>query len=192
MSLYRENKKVVYLQSYIKILLIVNVPVRGFQNKNMATKPAIPKGTRDFSPEEMAKRNYIFDTISEVFHLFGFQQIKTPAMENLSTLMGKYGEEGDKLLFKVLNSGDFLSGVTDEELSARNTNKLASMLCEKGLRYDLTVPFARFVVMHRNEIGFTLLRGIRYNRFGAPTDRKKAVIVNFISVMPMLSGLIRC
>ena len=124
----------------------------------MATKPAIPKGTRDFSPEEMAKRNYIFDTISEVFHLFGFQQIETPAMENLSTLMGKYGEEGDKLLFKVLNSGDFLSGVTDEELSARNTNKLASMLCEKGLRYDLTVPFARFVVMHRNEIGFPFKR----------------------------------
>ena len=126
--------------------------------RNMATKPAIPKGTRDFSPEEMAKRNYIFDTISEVFHLFGFQQIETPAMENLSTLMGKYGEEGDKLLFKVLNSGDFLSGVTDEELSARNTNKLASMLCEKGLRYDLTVPFARFVVMHRNEIGFPFKR----------------------------------
>ena len=95
------------------------------------------------------------------------------------------------MLFKVLNSGDFLSGVTDEELSARNTNKLASMLCEKGLRYDLTVPFARFVVMHRNEIGFPF-RGIRYNRFGAPTDRKKAVIVNFISVMPMLSVLIRC
>ena len=124
----------------------------------MATKPAIPKGTRDFSPEEMAKRNYIFDTISEVFHLFGFQQIETPAMENLSTLMGKYGEEGDKLLFKVLNSGDFLSGVTDEELSARNTNKLASMLCEKGLRYDLTVPFARYVVMHRDEITFPFKR----------------------------------
>ena len=129
-----------------------------FRIRNMATKPAIPKGTRDFSPEEMAKRNYIFNTISEVFHLFGFQQIETPAMENLSTLMGKYGEEGDKLLFKVLNSGDFLSGVTDEELSARNTNKLASMLCEKGLRYDLTVPFARFVVMHRNEISFPFKR----------------------------------
>ncbi len=124
----------------------------------MATKPAIPKGTRDFSPEEMAKRNYIFNTISEVFHLFGFQQIETPAMENLSTLMGKYGEEGDKLLFKVLNSGDFLSGVSDEELVLRNTNKLAAVLCEKGLRYDLTVPFARFVVMHRNEINFPFKR----------------------------------
>ena len=118
----------------------------------MATKPGIPKGTRDFSPEEMAKRNYIFDTIREVFHLYGFSQIETPAMENLSTLMGKYGEEGDKLLFKILNSGDYLSGLTDEELRERNTLKLAGKLCEKGLRYDLTVPFARYVVMHRNEL----------------------------------------
>lgn len=121
-------------------------------------KPSIPKGTRDFSPEEMAKRNYIFNTIKEVFHLFGFQQIETPAMENLSTLMGKYGEEGDKLLFKVLNSGDFLSGISDEELLNRNTNKLTPKLCEKGLRYDLTVPFARFVVMHRSEISFPFKR----------------------------------
>lgn len=121
-------------------------------------KPSIPKGTRDFSPVEMAKRNYIFNTIRDVFHLFGFQQIETPALENLSTLMGKYGEEGDKLLFKILNSGDFFSDVTDAELSTRNTNKLASKLCEKGLRYDLTVPFARFVVMHRNEINFPFKR----------------------------------
>ncbi|MCP9611576.1 histidine--tRNA ligase [Coprobacter tertius] len=124
----------------------------------MATKPAIPKGTRDFSPEEMAKRNYIFNTISNVFRLFGFQQIETPAMENLSTLMGKYGEEGDKLLFKILNSGDFLSGISPEDITSGNTNKLAAMLCEKGLRYDLTVPFARFVVMHRNEISFPFKR----------------------------------
>lgn len=121
-------------------------------------KPSIPKGTRDFSPVEMAKRNYIFNTIRDVFHLFGFQQIETPAIENLSTLMGKYGEEGDKLLFKILNSGDFFSDVTDAELSTRNTNKLTSKLCEKGLRYDLTVPFARFVVMHRNEINFPFKR----------------------------------
>ena len=121
-------------------------------------KPTIPKGTRDFSPEEMAKRNYIFDTIRSVFHLYGFKQIETPAMENLSTLMGKYGEEGDKLLFKILNSGDFLSEVTNEELPERNLVKLTNKICEKGLRYDLTVPFARFVVMHRNEISFPFKR----------------------------------
>lgn len=118
----------------------------------MAQKPSIPKGTRDFSPVEMAKRNYIFDTIREVYALFGFQQIETPAMETLQTLMGKYGEEGDKLLFKVLNSGDYLNKVSDEELCERNTLKLAARLCEKGLRYDLTVPFARYVVMHRDEL----------------------------------------
>lgn len=118
----------------------------------MAQKPSIPKGTRDFSPVEMAKRNYIFDTIRSVFSLYGYQQIETPAMETLQTLMGKYGEEGDKLLFKVLNSGDYLSKVTDEELCERNSLHLASRLCEKGLRYDLTVPFARYVVMHRDEI----------------------------------------
>lgn len=117
----------------------------------MAQKPTIPKGTRDFSPEEMAKRNYIFDTIKSVYALYGYRQIETPAMETLHTLMGKYGEEGDKLLFKVLNSGDYLSKVTDEELNARNSLYLASRLCEKGLRYDLTVPFARYVVMHRDE-----------------------------------------
>ncbi len=115
-------------------------------------KPSIPKGMRDFSPEEMAKRNYIFDTIRSVYALYGFQQIETPAMETLHTLMGKYGEEGDKLLFKVLNSGDYLNKITDEELTERNALRLAPKLCEKGLRYDLTVPFARYVVMHRNEL----------------------------------------
>ena len=118
----------------------------------MANKPSIPKGTRDFSPVEMAKRNYIFNTIKEVYSLYGFQQIETPAMENLQTLMGKYGEEGDKLLFKVLNSGDYLNKVSDEELAERNVLHLASRICEKGLRYDLTVPFARYVVMHRDEL----------------------------------------
>ncbi|MDD6517576.1 MAG: histidine--tRNA ligase [Prevotella sp.] len=115
-------------------------------------KPSIPKGTRDFGPEEMAKRNYIFNTIREVYALYGFQQIETPAMETLHTLLGKYGDEGDKLLFKVLNSGDYLKGITDEELDARDTLRLQTKLCEKGLRYDLTVPFARYVVMHRDEL----------------------------------------
>jgi len=118
----------------------------------MANKPSIPKGTRDFGPREMAKRNYILNTIKEVYELYGFQQIETPAMETLQTLMGKYGEEGDKLLFKVLNSGDYLSKVSDEELQERNPLRLAARLCEKGLRYDLTVPFARYVVMHREEL----------------------------------------
>ena len=124
----------------------------------MAAKPSIPKGTRDFSPVEMAKRNYIFNTIRDVFHLFGYQQIETPSMENLSTLMGKYGDEGDKLLFKIQNSGDYFNGITDEELLSRNAVKLASKFCEKGLRYDLTVPFARYVVMHRDEISFPFKR----------------------------------
>ncbi|MDY6318291.1 MAG: histidine--tRNA ligase [Prevotella sp.] len=118
----------------------------------MANKPSIPKGTRDFGPVEMAKRNYIFDTIKSVYALYGFQQIETPAMETLHTLMGKYGEEGDQLLFKVLNSGDYLKKITDEELDERNVLKLQTKLCEKGLRYDLTVPFARYVVMHRDEL----------------------------------------
>ena len=127
-------------------------------NHTMAAKPSIPKGTRDFSPIEMSKRNYIFDTIRKAFHLFGFQQIETPAMENLSTLMGKYGDEGDKLLFKIQNSGDYFNGITDEELLSRNASKLASKFCEKGLRYDLTVPFARYVVMHRDELTFPFKR----------------------------------
>ena len=118
----------------------------------MAQKPSIPKGTRDFSPAEMARRNYIFDTIRQAFKLYGYKQIETPAMENLSTLIGKYGEEGDKLLFKILNSGDYLKPVGDEELTERNCARLASKLCDRGLRYDLTVPFARFVVQHRDEL----------------------------------------
>jgi len=121
-------------------------------------KPSIPKGTRDFSPEEMANRNYIFNTIKSVFQLFGFRQIETPAMENLSTLMGKYGEEGDKLLFKILNSGDFAGGVNDEEWVAKSSVKLTSKISEKGLRYDLTVPFARYVVQHRDQIIFPFKR----------------------------------
>lgn len=124
----------------------------------MTNKPTIVKGTRDFSPMEMSKRNYIFNTIKDVYSLYGFQQIETPALETLQTLMGKYGEEGDKLLFKVLNSGDFLRKVDDNELIERNTLKLASQLCEKGLRYDLTVPFARYVVMHHDELQFPFKR----------------------------------
>lgn len=124
----------------------------------MSQKPSIPKGTRDFTPREMAQRNYIFDTIKSVFRLYGFQQIETPAMENLSTLMGKYGDEGDKLLFKILNSGDFLSGITEEELKEANSLRLASKIAEKGLRYDLTVPLARFVVQNRHKISFPFKR----------------------------------
>ena len=115
-------------------------------------KPSIPKGTRDFSPAEMAKRNYIFDTIKDVYALYGYQQIETPSMETLQTLMGKYGEEGDKLLFKILNSGDFIGKVPANEFVSDNVLKLAAKICEKGLRYDLTVPFARYVVMHRDEL----------------------------------------
>ena len=117
-----------------------------------APKPTIPKGTRDFSPLEMSKRNYIFNTIKSVYSLYGFKQIETPAMETLQTLLGKYGEEGDKLLFKILNSGDYLNKIDKEALLEGNSLKLSSKLCEKGLRYDLTVPFARFVVMHRDEL----------------------------------------
>lgn len=124
----------------------------------MAQKPSIPKGTRDFSPAEMAKRNYIFDTIRNVFNLFGFKQIETPAMENLSTLMGKYGDEGDKLLFKILNSGDFLRAADRALIDAGDCVHLTPQLCEKGLRYDLTVPFARYVVQHRNELQFPFKR----------------------------------
>ncbi|MDO9152811.1 MAG: histidine--tRNA ligase [Paludibacter sp.] len=124
----------------------------------MMQKPSIPKGTRDFTPQEMVNRNYIFSTIKDVFRLYGFQQIETPAMENLSTLMGKYGEEGDKLLFKITNSGDFMNGLTDEELLERNSAKLINKISEKGLRYDLTVPFARFVVQNRDKISFPFKR----------------------------------
>ncbi len=124
----------------------------------MSSKPSIPKGTRDFSTEEMLKREYIFESIKETFRLYGYQPIETPAIENLSTLLGKYGEEGDKLLFRILNSGDFLSSVSDEELTGREYSKLSSKICEKGLRYDLTVPFARYVVQHRDEIVFPFKR----------------------------------
>jgi len=124
----------------------------------MSSKPSIPKGTRDFSTEEMLRREYIFDTIKNVFRLYGYQPIETPAMENLTTLLGKYGEEGDKLLFRILNSGDFLSSVGEEELGNRETAKLSSKISEKGLRYDLTVPFARYVVQHRDEIVFPFKR----------------------------------
>ena len=118
----------------------------------MAQKPGIPKGTRDFGPNEMARRNYIFNTIREVYALYGFRQIETPAMENLGTLMGKYGEEGDKLLFKILNSGNFMNGITAQEIEEASPARLAAQLCDRGLRYDLTVPFARFVVQHREEL----------------------------------------
>ncbi|GAB1416844.1 histidine--tRNA ligase [Paludibacter sp.] len=124
----------------------------------MSQKPSIPKGTRDFTPQEMANRNYIFNTIKSVFQLYGFQQIETPAMENLSTLMGKYGEEGDKLLFKILNSGDYLGNLRDEELLEKNSIRLTNKISEKGLRYDLTVPFARFVVQNRDKISFPFKR----------------------------------
>ena len=127
-----------------------------YPTQNM--KPGIPKGTRDFGPVEMAKRNYIFNTIKDVYALYGFQQIETPAMENLSTLMGKYGEEGDKLLFKILNSGDFLHGMTPDEVANTSTQRLAAHFCEKGLRYDLTVPFARYVVQHREELALPFKR----------------------------------
>jgi histidyl-tRNA synthetase len=124
----------------------------------MANKPSIPKGTRDFSPEVLAKRNYIFDTIKDVFKKFAYKQLETPAMENLATLTGKYGDEGDKLLFKILNSGDFLKKVSNDELQQRNIVKLINKVSEKGLRYDLTVPFARYVVQHKNEITFPFKR----------------------------------
>ena len=124
----------------------------------MSSKPSIPKGTRDFSTEEMLKREYIFENIKQVFKLYGYQPIETPAMENISTLLGKYGDEGDKLLFRILNSGDFLSSVNDEELAKKEFSRLSSLICEKGLRYDLTVPFARYVVQHRDEIIFPFKR----------------------------------
>ena len=148
----------------------------------MAQKPSIPKGTRDFGPVEMAKRNYIFDTIKEVYALYGFQQIETPAMETLQTLMGKYGEEGDKLLFKILNSGDYMNKVSDEDLHSLNSLKLAAKLCEKGLRYDLTVPFARYVVQHREELQLPF----RFSLYGEQTVHRRVVIVSSISAMPML------
>lgn len=129
-----------------------------FFRTTMPSKPSIPKGTRDFSTDEMLKRDFIFDTIKRVFRIYGYQPIETPSMENLATLLGKYGEEGDKLLFRILNSGDFLSAVKDKDLTSMEQNRLSSLICEKGLRYDLTVPFARYVVQHRDEIIFPFKR----------------------------------
>lgn len=154
----------------------------------MAQKPSIPKGMRDFSPEEMAKRNYIFNTIRQVYALYGFSQIETPAMETLQTLMGKYGEEGDKLLFKVLNSGDFLSHTTESDWQEKNTTRLAAHICEKGLRYDLTVPFARYVVMHRNELTFPFKR-YQIQPVWRADRPQKGRYREFSNAMPILSGL---
>ena len=157
----------------------------------MATKPCIPKGTRDFSPVEMAKRNYIFNTIREVFHLYGFQQIETPSMETLSTLMGKYGKKATNCCLKFRTLANYFSGLTDEELLSRNAAKLACKFCEKGLRYDLTVPFARYVVMHRDEITFPFKR-FQISLYGVPTVRRKDVTANFISAMPTSWEATRC
>ena len=139
------------------VYICITIKIKA-KKEDMAQTPSIPKGTRDYSPEVMVKRNYIFDTIKSVFKLYGYLPLETPAMENLSTLMGKYGEEGDKLLFKILNSGDFLAPVTNSEVEERNIPRLTNKICEKGLRYDLTVPFARFVVQHQNEISFPFKR----------------------------------
>ncbi len=139
------------------VYICITIKIKA-KKEDMAQTPSIPKGTRDYSPEVMVKRNYIFDTIKSVFKLYGYLPLETPAMENLSTLMGKYGEEGDKLLFKILNSGDFLASVTNSEVEERNIPRLTNKICEKGLRYDLTVPFARFVVQHQNEISFPFKR----------------------------------
>jgi histidyl-tRNA synthetase len=148
----------------------------------MAQQPSIPKGTRDFGPSEMVKRNFIFDTIRSVFKLYGFQPIETPAMENLSTLLGKYGEEGDKLLFKILNSGDFLAKADESLLQQKDSNKITSFISEKGLRYDLTVPFARFVVQHRNEVQFPFKR-YQIQPVCVPINHKKAVTASFTNAM---------
>ena len=149
-------------------------------------KPSIPKGTRDFSPQEMVKRNYIFDTIRKVYQSYGYQPIETPAMENLETLMGKYGDEGDRLIFKILNSGDFMDGVPPNTMDSKN---LAKHISEKALRYDLTVPFARYVVQHRNDITFPL-SVTRYNLFGVLTAPKKVVTGSFTNAMQMLLAAI--
>ena len=144
----------------------------------MAQKPSIPKGTRDFSPQEMMRRNYIFDTIRGVFRTFGYAPLETPAMENLTTLLGKYGDEGDKLLFKILNSGDYAAGRSGDEL------RQASNICEKGLRYDLTVPFARYVVQHQGELTFPFKR-YQINPCGAPTGRRRAATASSASATSM-------
>ena len=150
----------------------------------MAQKPSIPKGTRDFSPAEVAKRNYIFSIIKSNFEKFGFQPIETPSFENSETLMGKYGEEGDRLIFKILNSGDYLSKADATHLENKDSLKLTSQISEKALRYDLTVPFARYVVQHQNEIEFPFKR-YQIQPVWEQIDHKKVVLENFFSVMPM-------
>ena len=157
----------------------------------MAQKPSIPKGTRDFAPIEMARRNYIFNTIKDVFALYGFQQIETPAMENLSTLMGKYGEEGDKLLFKILNSGDYLKDAPEAMLTERDSLHLTSRISEKGLRYDLTVPFARYVVQHPANCRCRS-SGSRCSPCGAPTVRSADVTASSTSATPTSWAATRC
>ena len=147
----------------------------------MAQKPSIPKGTRDFSPIEVSKRNYIVDTIKSKFQNFGFQPIETPSFENSATLMGKYGDEGDRLIFKILNSGDFLKKVDDTTYAKKDSLVMTPKISEKALRYDLTVPFARYVVQHQNEIDAT-----RYNQCGEQTDHKKDDLESFTNVMQML------
>ena len=153
-------------------------------------KPSIPKGTRDFSPVEMARRNYIFDTIRTVFRLYGYNPVETPALENLSTLMGKYGEEGDKLLFKILNSGEYMKNVDAAEVADVNYPKLTSKISEKGLRYDLTVPFARYVVQHRNDLQMPFKR-YQIQPVWRATVLRKAATASSTSVTPMWSALIR-
>lgn len=151
----------------------------------MAQKPSIPKGTRDFGPVEMAKRNYIFDTIKEVYALYGFQQIETPAMETLQTLMGKYGEEGDKLLFKILNSGDYMNKVSDEDLHSLNSLKLAAKLCEKG--YATTLQFLSHAMWYSIARSCSCLSSaIRFSLYGEQTVHRRVVIVSSISAMPTL------
>ena len=150
----------------------------------MAQKPSIPKGTRDFTPAEMGRRNYIFDTIREVFRLYGYDPIETPAMENLSTLMGKYGAEGDKLLFKILNSGDYLRGIDMKMVEDGDYVHLTPQISEKGLRYDLTVPFARFVVQHRDQLTFPFKRSQIQPVWRADRPQKDAT-ASFTSAMPM-------
>ena len=151
------------------------------------TKPSLPKGTRDFSPVEMVKRNYIYDTIKTVFKKYGYAEIQTPSMENLQTLTGKYGDEGDKLIFKILNSGEFLNEPKKKSFDFAqddNSNKLVSLISEKALRYDLTVPFARYVVMHQSEISFPFKR-FQVQQFGVQIDHKKGVTVSFTNAMQM-------
>lgn len=151
----------------------------------MASKPSIPKGTRDFSSTEVAKRNYIFSIIKSNFEQFGFQSIETPSFENSDTLMGKYGEEGDRLIFKILNSGEYLDKVSDEDLTAKNSRKITTQISEKALRYDLTVPFARYVVQHQNELEFPFKR-YQIQPVWRADRPQKGRFREFFNAMPML------